>query len=80
MASVEGDRIEDVARAITAQGRVIAMLVQGQKLHIEMLAKVLEAVTKEGDSTLADLLARLANESGEHTTKLDLILERVYLG
>ncbi len=43
-----------------------------------MLATVLEAVTKEADSALADLLAKLVKESDGHTLKLDLILERVY--
>jgi hypothetical protein len=85
MASADGDRIEDLARAVTAQGRVLAMLVNGQKLHNEMAAKVLEmsakildAVTKEGDSELGDILRKLSAESTHHTERLDAIFERVY--
>jgi hypothetical protein len=43
-----------------------------------MLAKVLEAVTKEADGELGDLLSKLVRDSGIHTEKLDAILERVY--
>jgi hypothetical protein len=73
------ERIEALAAAITAQNRTLAFMLSNQKLHNEMLAKVLEAVTKEGDSELGELLAKLVSDSAEHTEKLDLIIERVYL-
>ena len=74
-----GDRVESLAEAIRGQGRVLAMMLGHQKLHNEMLAKVLEAVTKEGDGELGELLSKLVSASAEHTEKLDLIVERVYL-
>jgi len=79
VADAMSDRIENLAQAITAQGRVLAMMLGHQKLHNEMLAKVLEAVTKESDGTLGDLLERLVAASAEHTEKLNAIFERVYM-
>jgi hypothetical protein len=78
MADALGDRVERLAEAISAQGRVMAMMLGHQKLHNEMLAKVLEAVTKEADGELGDLLSKLVRDSAIHTEKLDAILERVY--
>jgi hypothetical protein len=74
------NRIEGLAEAIRAQGRSLAIMIGAQKLHNEMLAQVLEAVTKESDGALGKLLAKLAAESVEHTKKLDLIIERVVTG
>ena len=81
MAGQTADKhIEALAAAITAQNRTLALVLSNQKLHNEMLAKVLEAVTKEGDSELGEgFLAKLVSDSAEHTEKLDLIIERVYL-
>jgi F0F1-type ATP synthase delta subunit len=71
------ERVEDLAAAITGQNRTLAFMLSNQRLHNEMLAKVLEAVTKEGDDRLGNLLAQLVKESGEHGEVLELIAQRV---
>ncbi len=53
------------------------MMLGSQRLHNEMLAKVLEAVTKEGNGELGELLALLVKDSGQHTELLELIAQRV---
>jgi hypothetical protein len=74
-----GDRVERLAEALGAQNRTLGMMLGAQRLHNEMLAKVLEAVTKEGDGELGELLGKLAKD-GEETLKVVLeIHERVYL-
>lgn len=69
-----GDRVERLAEAITAQGRVLAMMLNTLKLHNEMLAKVLETVTRppDDDDPLGGKLSEIVKVVGE-------IHERVYL-
>ncbi len=83
MSDAIGDRIENLAEAVRAQGRVLGMMLGHQKLHNDMLAKVLEAVTKthaddDDDDGLGGLLNRLVEQSKDHGEKLALIFERVY--
>jgi hypothetical protein len=78
MSDALSDRVENLAEAIRAQGRVLAMMLGHQKLHNEMLAKVLEAVTQESDGSLAELLTELVTASRDHTEKLTAIFERVH--
>jgi hypothetical protein len=68
------ERIEALAAAITAQNRTLAMMLGTQKLHNEMLAKVLEAVTRtpDDDDALSGVLGEIVKQVGE-------IHERVYL-
>jgi hypothetical protein len=68
-----GDRVERLAEAITAQNRTLAMMLSNQRLHNEMLAKMLEAVgTPPGDDALGGMLSEIVKQVGE-------IRERVYL-
>lgn len=75
-----GDRMESLAEAIRSHGRVLAVMLGNQKLHNEMLAKVLEAVTSkpaDGENGLEKLLAALVRDIGHLGEKLDLIIERI---
>jgi hypothetical protein len=68
-----GDRVERLAEAITAQNRTLAMMLGNQRLHNEMLAKVLEAVSRPpDDDALGGMLSEIVKQVGE-------IRERVYL-
>ena len=69
-----GDRVERLAEAITAQNGTLAMMLSSLKLHNEMLAKVLEAVTRppDDDDALGGKLSEIVKVVGE-------IHERVYL-
>jgi hypothetical protein len=74
-----GDRVERLAEALGAQNRTLAMMLGSQRLHNEMLAKVLEAVTKEGDGELGELLGKLVKDNEEVLKVVLEIHERVYL-
>jgi len=67
-------RIEQLAVEVRAQGQVLRVIVTGAKLHNEMLARVLEEVTKKGDGSLGEMLAELVAESRHHTVQLDRVL------
>jgi len=75
------DRVESLAEAIRGQGRAMAVMLGNQKLCNEMLAKVLEEVTRkpgQGENGLEKLLAALVRDIGNLDQKLDIIIERVY--
>ena len=76
-----GDRVENLAEAIRGQGRVLAMMLGHQKLHNEMLAKVLEAVTRppDDDDVLGGTLSQLVKQLAEQGEVIGQIHERVSL-
>jgi len=73
-------RIEDIAEALRLQNRMLASMIGGQKVCVEMTAKVLEAVTRtdEDGSPLAAALRELVTVTREQSETLRLIFERVY--
>ncbi len=73
-------RVEAFADALRAQSQAIGLLLTNQKLEIEMLAQVLEAVTRKpgaDEDPLSALLAKLVQASVEQGKKLDLIIGRL---
>jgi F0F1-type ATP synthase delta subunit len=72
------DRIEDVREALQSQNRALATMLRNQQLHGEMLAKILEAVTREpADNSLADLLLKLIQADKHHASVLQDVLKAV---
>ncbi len=73
------ERIEALTAALTAQNRTLAFMLSNQKLHNEMLAKVLEVVTRPADDEdgLGKVLARMVWQLDEIGKGVDAIRERL---
>jgi hypothetical protein len=75
------DRTEDtvsnqlagIREALQAQNRALAVMVRDQTLHGEMLARILEAVTREADDgdPLSELLETLVEADRQHAISLE---------
>ena len=72
------ERVEDLREGLQSQNKSLAYLMQQQRLQGEMLAKVLEVITKqpEGDG-LGDLLRDLIAADRHHAEMLEKILTAV---
>jgi hypothetical protein len=69
------DELTEVREALLAQNRALVVMARDQRLFGEMMAKILEAVTREvdGGDPLSELLAALVDADRQHA----LILESV---
>jgi hypothetical protein len=72
-------QLAGIREALQAQNRALAIMVRDQTLHGEMLAKILEAVTREadGDDPLSELLAALVEADRQHALMLESVSKAV---
>ena len=75
------DRIEDVREALQAQNRALAIMLKTQQLHGELLGKIHEAVTQQGEADpLTELLRALVVADAHHAAMLQAVLDAVTKG
>jgi hypothetical protein len=73
------DELTEIREALLAQNRALVVMARDQRLYGEILAKILEAVTREvdGGDPLSELLAALVDADRQHALILESVSQAV---